>query len=345
MENPFSLAFGKEPQSSINRNLQHNEIIESFRSNNPDYQVCTITGVRGAGKTVAMTTIAHEMAKDKEWIVINLNPERNLLDTMAAEIRSMKLIEEVLKNTKISLTAFGLSVTTGGQMIIEESSVFVKQALQQFKKKKKKVLVTIDEVAVNQNIKEFISQVQIYIREEYPIFLLMTGLFENIYDLQNEKTMTFLYRAPKIELKPLSIAQIADSYGKIFNLPAEKALAMAKITNGYPFAYQVLGYLCFKYQKKYNEVLAEYDSCLEEYVYEKIWSEMSDFDKKTAEAVSKAGSSKVIDIRKEMDIDSNKFNIYRKRLIKKGIIKSNAYGHLIFVLPRFREFIQRSEVF
>lgn len=345
MGNPFSLSFGKEPQSIIHRNLQQNEIIESFRAANPDYQVCVITGVRGAGKTVAMTSIAHEMAKDKQWIVINLNPERNLLDTMAAEIRSMKLIEDALKNTKISLSAFGLSVTAGGRMTIEDSSVFVKQALQQFRKKKKKVLVTIDEVAVNQNIKEFISQVQIYIREEYPVFLLMTGLFENIFDLQNEKTMTFLYRAPKIELQPLSISLIADTYGKIFKLPSEQALSMAGITKGYPFAFQVLGYLCFKYQKKYTEVLAEYDSCLEEYVYEKIWSEMSDYDKKTAQAVSRAASSKVADIRSEMDIDSNKFNVYRKRLIKKGIIKSNSYGHLIFVLPRFREFIQRNELF
>lgn len=29
----------------------------------------------------------------------------------------------------------------------------------------------------------------------------MTGLYENIYEIQNEKTLTFLYRTPRIEIK------------------------------------------------------------------------------------------------------------------------------------------------
>ena len=101
--------------------------------------------------------------------------------------------------------------------------------------------IAIKSINITENIKEFISQVQIYIREDYPVFLLMTGLFENVFDLQNEKTMTFLYRAPKIELQPLSISLIAANYGKIFSLGESEALDMAKATNGYPFAYQALG--------------------------------------------------------------------------------------------------------
>ena len=63
MKNPFSLTFGKEPLSLISRNLQNEEIIESFKADNPDFQVCMITGVRGSGKTVAMTTIANDLRK------------------------------------------------------------------------------------------------------------------------------------------------------------------------------------------------------------------------------------------------------------------------------------------
>ena len=342
MINPFSLTFGKAPKNIISRTLQQNEIIDCFKSDNPEYQVCMITGVRGAGKTVAMTSIAHEIAEDEQWIVINLNPERNLLDTMAANIKSMQFISDYLKSAKICLSAFGIGVTLGGQSVIEDSTVFIDKALSRLKENNKKILITIDEVTVNKNIKEFISQIQIYIREDYPVFLLMTGLFENVFDLQNEKTMTFLYRAPKIELQPLSISLIAANYGKIFSLGEGEALDMAKATNGYPFAYQALGYLCYKYQKDYVSVLPEYDSLLEEYVYEKIWSEMSEIDKQVTAAVSRSDSSKVADIRQQIGMDSNKFNTYRKRLLKKGIVKISSYGHIEFVLPRFAEFVKRN---
>lgn len=55
--NPFSLSFGKEPVSLINRNVQSYEIIDTFEDENPAYQVCMITGVRGSGKTVMLTEI------------------------------------------------------------------------------------------------------------------------------------------------------------------------------------------------------------------------------------------------------------------------------------------------
>ena len=40
--NPFSLSFGKEPVSLINRNVQSYEIIDTFEDENPTYQVCII---------------------------------------------------------------------------------------------------------------------------------------------------------------------------------------------------------------------------------------------------------------------------------------------------------------
>ena len=56
-----------------------------------------------------------------------------------------------------------------------------------------------------------------------------------------KKTLTFLYRAPKIELRPLNIGMIAEKYKSIFELTDEEATEMAKETRGYPFAFQVLG--------------------------------------------------------------------------------------------------------
>lgn len=342
MNNPFTLTFGKEPLSLISRNLQNEEIITGFTAENPEFQVCMLTGVRGSGKTVALTTIANKLKKYKNWLVVDLNPERDLLNALASELSSNKDIIDYLKNAQINISAFGFGVEISGSNDIKDVTVLLNTILEKLTKENIRVLVTIDEITANHNVKEFVSQFQIFIRKNFNVFLLMTGLYENIYDLQNEKSLTFLYRAPKIELKPLNIALVMEKYKEIFLLDDEEALAMAKITNGYPFVYQLLGYLCVKKQTHYQKVLYEFDSYLEEYVYDKIWSELSSLDKSIIFAMCNSSSSKVSAIRDIADIDSNKFNVYRKRLLKKGIVKIPEYGHLEFTLPRFKEFVIRN---
>lgn len=205
----------------------------------------------------------------------------------------------------------------------------------------KRVLITIDEASSTPSMREFASQVQIFLREGLQIFLVMTGLYKNIYELQNEKTLTFLYRAPKIEMKPLSIPLITKKYQDIFDLSADEALSMAGVTMGYPFAFQVLGYLCWTKKEKWQDLLPLYDTYLEDYVYEKIWSELSQKDQVVLTAMSSTPSGKVESIRSLVGMPSNSFTTYRSRLIRKGLIVSPSYGTLRFALPRFREFVRR----
>ncbi|MFQ6824788.1 MAG: hypothetical protein ACLRTZ_15885 [Agathobacter sp.] len=103
--------------------------------------------------------------------------------------------------------------------------------------------VLFDEMTNSEYMKVFAGAFQIFVRQELPVFLLGTGLYENIEELQNEKSLTFLYRAPKIQLKPLNNVAIINKYKTIFNISAEQASQMTGLTKGYPFAFQVLGYL------------------------------------------------------------------------------------------------------
>ena len=157
--------------------------------------------------------------------------------------------------------------------------------------------------------------------------------------MQNEKTLTFLYRAPKMELQPLNIGMIASKYSEIFQLDEDEALQMAKETKGYPFAFQVLGYLTWNNQGNYTEVLPEYRQYLDEYVYEKIWSELSTRDRQIAYAIAQCPSGKVKEVREKLQIENNAFNPYRKRMIKKGILDGSEYGVVKFTLPFFERFV------
>ncbi len=319
--NPFSLSFGKEPASYTARDYQSNEILDSFESENPSYQVCMITGVRGAGKTVAMSAIANILAADSRWIIVNLNPERDLLQTLAAELSNRKELFELFRDAKINLSFLGFGLEIDGEPPITDMVVALRRMLEKLTKSGKRILITIDEVSLNRQIREFASQFQIFMREDLNVFLIMTGLYENIYELQNEKTLTFLFRVPKIELKPLSIPLIVHKYREVFNINEEEALRMAKVTMGYPFAFQVLGYLQWREggSKSLEDLLPQFDTYLEDYVYEKIWSELSKKDKEVAAAMCGASSTKVETIRNRLHMPSNSFSTYRKRLTKKGL--------------------------
>jgi len=78
---------------------------------------------------------------------------------------------------------------------------------------------------------------------------------------------------------------------------------------------------------------------LEEFVYEKIWSELSKTDKDVLVAMAEDGTGKVASIRERLGYDTNHFNPYRMRLIRKGIIEGKTNGYVSFCLPLFDEFV------
>ena len=132
---------------------------------------------------------------------------------------------------------------------------------------------------------------------------------------------------------------IARKYQEVFSLEKEEASEMAQMTQGYPFAFQVLGYLTYNQNGDYREVQDDYRQYLEDYVYDKIWSELSEKDKLVAKAIAQEETGKVIEIRKRLDMDTNSFNPYRKRLIRKGIVDGSDRGIVKFVLPLFSEYV------
>lgn len=117
---------------------------------------------------------------------------------------------------------------------------------------------------------------------------------------------------------------------------------MASLTKGYPFAFQVLGYLYWENRdrKSIDDILPEYDQYLEEYVYDKIWSELSALDKKILTELAESGDCKVKELRDRLDMGSELFSVYRGRLKRKGVIDTAEYGKIALALPRFAEFVE-----
>lgn len=341
MNNPFTLSFGKKPLQYISRIAQTNEIIENFMAQEPPNQIYMLTGVRGSGKTVMMTSIAGEIKEDERWIVVELNPTRDLLQSLAAKLYSLPEMHPHFIQAKLDFSALGLGVSLENAVPVMDIENAIERMLTEIQKRDKRLLITIDEVVNCEYIRIFASSFQIFLRQNYPIFLLMSGLYENIYNLQNEDSLTFLYRAPKIVLEPLNYTAVRKKYMDIFGLNMEKAEEMTGLTGGYPFAFQVLGYLLWENKniKTIEEILPEYDQYLEEYVYGKIWSELSELDRKILVEMAVNREKKVKRIRDGMGLKSEQFAVYRERLKRKGVLDTSKYGEVSFILPRFAEFV------
>ena len=203
------------------------------------------------------------------------------------------------KSIELNLSIFNMSLQEK-ELSFSSLESALEDMIEIAKEKNKKVLFSIDEITNNDEMRKFINSFQIYLRNNLSAFLLASGIPENVHDLQEEKSLTFLYRTPKINFEPLDLRKIKRQYKELLDIDDELAIKMAKFTKGYSYAYQLLGSLVYENDCILdNKVISKYDEYLEDYVYDKMFA----------------------DLVNDLKISSKDFSPYRDRLIKKGLFK------------------------
>lgn len=339
--NPYNISFGKTPYNYINRYSQTDEIVDDFISETPSSQAYIISGVRGSGKTVLMKKISDALLDtDDSFSVIRLDINRDMLEQLASELYNMDGMMQLLKSAKLDFSFFNFGLSIDGGTKITDLNVATRKMLEHLKTRKKKLLIMIDEVAKNENMKNFAGVFQSYVSDDYPVFLIMCGLYENISDLQNDKLLTFLLRTPQVRLEPLNYTAIKKNYMNSLNLSSEQAELLSSYTKGYSYAFQLLGYLYYKKKdsETLDDILSEYELRLSDHVYGKIWSTMSERDKDVMYAIAINPGGKIENIRNYLHMGSSEFTTYKKRMYDKGIISSKSRGYISIVLPLFDQF-------
>ncbi len=338
--NPYSLTFGRIPRQYINRPAEANDIIEDLTADYPSQTAYILTGIRGCGKTVLLTEIENQLQEDDRWTVISLNPAiPDLVDSLARKLSRQKRLQTVFSNASIDLSAFGLGISLGNRAPVYDAESMIEEMLRSMDGHNRRLLVTIDEVSRTQQMRVFAGTFQNLMRRGLPIYLLMTGLYDNVTALQNINDLTFLYRAPKIMLSPLSTAQMARNYQDVLSLEEAAALYYARETKGYSFAFQSLGYYLWKYPADRKTALDSAISYVQSNSYRKIWSELSEQDQKFTRLIAESKTGRVSDILNAEGISNSQFSPYRRRLIDKGIIHGTKRGYVAFSLPWFQEYV------
>lgn len=97
---------------------------------------------------------------------------------------------------------------------------------------------------------ELASEFGKWLRANLPVYLLCTGLYENIIDVCNVKNLTFFSRATTIKTEPLNKVLMSQIYANQPNVDLKMAKELASITKGYAYAFQNLGVMYFSNKDK-----------------------------------------------------------------------------------------------
>ena len=338
--NPFCLSFGKEPDRYVERTEAYEQITETFLSESPSINHFLIMGIRGSGKTVLMSAIANEFRDREDWVVVSLNPTRDLIEMFAASLYDEKKLNNYYIDASIGIPALGIGINIKPKQQITDLQVALERLISIAADNDKRVLVVIDDITKSNNVITFATAFQDLISKKLPVYLIMTGLFENIYSLQRDKRCSFLMRAEKVQLKPLSKIGMKNQYKDTFKCNDKTALEMADFTKGYSYAFQALGYIMWEKECSLEEAVPLFDERMSEYCYEKIWEDLSETEKRIVVYISDKDKCKTKDIVDDVLEGSNSFPVIRDRLIKKGIVDGNEYGYISLALPRFDVFVK-----
>ena len=351
MQNPFSTTFSKYPEFSYISTKEPLEMLENFSYESPTESVYKIIGLRGSGKTVIMAYV-QDALKSKEnaengWVVYTLNPARDMLSQLSANLYNEKFIKESVKSKSISLSAQVLG-TGGGIGFSKETDdrfydvgVEIRKMLDVAKEKHKKILICIDDVSKTPDMVVFALEFGGWLISGYPVYIICTGLYENVLEIGNTKNLTFFRRGTTIETKPLNQVRMSEMYRSKLGVDVDTGKKMASITRGYAYAFQQLGSIYFKDGDKrpLSEIVDDLKQELYSYSYEKIWEELSPDDRFLVSLLTDKEEYKRSEILTLMGDKAANYSVYRDRLMKRGVIRARQ-GYIGLNPPFFADYIK-----
>ena len=351
MQNPFTTTFSKAPEYTYIAINKTDEIMKNFSYETPSESVYKITGIRGSGKTVLLAKIEGELKnqenKERGWLVFDLNPTRDMLGQFAAMLHKEGFGRSDTKNRSVNISASVLGTGGGIGYAAEKEDVFfdigveLESMIKQAQEKGKKILVGIDEVSKTTEMIQFASEYGRWLKANYPVYLVCTGLYENIQEVSNVKNLTFFRRATTIKTEPLNLIRMSEMYKRQLPVDRDEAREMAKCTKGYAYAFQQLGVLYFKKKntEKLEDIIPVLKTELFAYSYEKIWEEMTEADRFLAALLTEEREYKREEVLKMMGERAGNYSMYRDRLIKRGILEGRQ-AYISLALPYFADYIK-----
>jgi hypothetical protein len=363
VRDPFHPTFGASPPLFVGREDLIEDVVEAVE-NGPGSmgRASLFTGARGTGKTALLNEI-QDRVRALGWLVISETAHPGLIerlrdDHLPAILRDLDPKAVTSRMTGLSVPKYGGGVTRSvtekypWKASLRNQTELVCDLLAQ---QGTGLLITVDELQANaiEEMRELFTVVQHAFRDERELAFVGAGLPAAVSDILNDDVLTFLRRANRHALGPVS----QHDAKRALRLPFEEAgrtvadraiNEMVKASRGYPYLIQLIGSSVF--QALPREQLVTYEVSLRgidkarrrlgEQLYEPALHDVSEADRKFLKAMAKCGSpASVGEIQKRLDVSKQYVNRYRNRLVAADLIEVVERGRVDFVIPYMRDYL------
>ena len=339
-ETIFSPSFGNRPSYLVGRGNVISTFISGLEQEpgNRD-RAMLMLGQRGSGKTVLLWELA-DRARKLGFVVAT--------PTVASEDMLERIVEKIQeagepyvnkrrlpKLTSGSLSVFGFSAGLEFTRDVQETKSFQFKLTQLARKLTEQghgILILIDELQANSpEIRQLVTAYQELVGEGLNVALVMAGLPGAVSATLNDRVLTFLNRARKVTLEPLSVGDVDAYYQRAFeelglDIPRDLRLHAARATQGSPYMLQLIG----------SKVDFENDVC------ETTLAALSDQDIAFLSAMTddEDAVSRISDVAKRMSVTPDYAQKYRRRLIDAGVIEQARRGYVRFAVPYMANYLR-----
>jgi len=363
--NPFTPSFGVSPPLLVGREGAVGAFAEALEEGlGSPYRATLITGQRGSGKTVLLNALEDE-ARRRGWVVASETTRPGVAaelagSTLPALLRQFPgAYDSFFNGAGASVAGVGLNVSRQRvdnfpvQPSLRHTLTTLADAADQAGGG---VLITLDEVGRDglADLQIIAQVVQHTFREGRQVVFAAAGLPSHIQGLLQSPGTTFLRRAERLHLGPVSLTDVARAISEPMAAAGRRidgeALSVATAgTRGYPFMIQMIGFQLWRASEDGQPVTADQArSAIEaagrrvgQLVHEPALAELSSVDRTFLAAMAVDDQpSKMSDIRDRLGVDGNYASQYRLRLIQAELIYAPSYGRVDFLLPHLREYLR-----
>lgn len=363
--NPFRPTFGASPLVWAGRQTVLANVDAALQGSpgNPDRSII-LSGSRGIGKTVLLSEV-EDIARRNGWIVLRLSARQGMSRTLTDSIIP-EALDQLKDAPKRKVT--GLSVAGIGSVRTKVNEPDIEPRLVSKLRELLEVLdgtgalITIDEIqdVHADDLTDIAVAFQDLVRDDEAIAIAMAGLTVGINRLLDLPGATFLRRARRYDLGPLTLddasanlTETARGSGKEF-LPDAAANA-AEFTQGYPYLVQLIGYLAWEHadgaitESDVDAVRQEAIRMLGQQVHHPSIRDVPARQREFLDAMAELEATSVerevaiSDIAASLGRKLNEISDSRAKLIERDLILPAGYGKLEFAQPYLGVYLRDQE--
>ena len=362
--NPFAPTFGAEPPLLAGRDDVFRDIANAWTTGptHPAY-TALLLGRRGSGKTVALEAL-RKMGRDRGWLSIAATAGTDgLLNRLAhrAAEHLNKRIEELRSEILDDLAAAGIGLRAAydpGVDLSRRTANVLRALAAHLEASGSGLVATVDELHAGDT--DELRMLGVVVQDvtrigQLPMSFVGAGLPILEDTLLADSSVTFLQRCARYEIGSLDpaatwaalVEPVRERGGRMAPEAVEYAVAVAQ---GYPFMVQLVGFHAWEAasdptaEVTVNDVVTGAATArrqMGQLVITPMWRDLSNGSRRFLAAMAQDdGASRTAEIAARLGVSSGYASVYRRRLMKAGMVAHAGLGQLDFALAPARQWIR-----